>query len=382
MATTYIAEASIDERGQISHGSAGDQTGKEVHVNNWYSGGWTVLIRYKDSKIATLAAAVAKGLADSHLVGYDQSERSSLRTALSRVSWDADMYVKLGIKSETDCSAFVTTCFACLLTNLRGIRLPTTTDIAGELASHGFSTSRDSKYLTSPNNLIPGDILVNEGTHAVIVIDGPGNPSSLPADGNEDGVPTVDPKSLIDATAITAYIASPSYKTVDIDYKKLVKSGVVGVMFYGGSYFNDNHEVKKRYNPANLSKQVAGANKAKMPYGLHVKVRARTVEEARAECNSLYYVISNYPPELGLWLELELVKNKSKNNKIIETYYKYIYQWGLKDKCGFYVTRQQLSYISWDKFYDDFLLWLISPVNNIKDVDGQLLDPEFFMLDK
>ena len=211
---------------------------------------------------------------------------------------------------------------------------------------------------------------------------GEGNGGGSDEDGNEDGIPTVDPKSLIDATAITPYIASPSYKTVDIDYKRLVKSGVVGVMFYGGSYFNDNHEVKKRYNPANLSKQVAGANKAKMPYGLHVKVRARTVKEARAECNSLYYVISNYPPELGLWLELELVKNKSKNNKIIETYYNYIYQWGLKDKCGFYVTRQQLSYISWDKFYDDFLLWLISPVKDIKDVDGQLLDPEFFMLDK
>ena len=36
-----IVEASIDERGQISGGQSGDQTGNEIHIRNVYSFPWT-----------------------------------------------------------------------------------------------------------------------------------------------------------------------------------------------------------------------------------------------------------------------------------------------------------------------------------------------------
>ena len=41
----YIGSARIDERGKISGGAAGDQTGKEVSYQTWYlhSKGWVVL---------------------------------------------------------------------------------------------------------------------------------------------------------------------------------------------------------------------------------------------------------------------------------------------------------------------------------------------------
>ena len=47
-----IGHASIDERGKINSGTAGDQTGKEVCTRNWYAGGWTVLLRPKSSTTA------------------------------------------------------------------------------------------------------------------------------------------------------------------------------------------------------------------------------------------------------------------------------------------------------------------------------------------
>ena len=48
-----IGHASIDENGKAHGGQAGDQTGKEVCIRNWYlnSKGWDVL-RAKDAAVA------------------------------------------------------------------------------------------------------------------------------------------------------------------------------------------------------------------------------------------------------------------------------------------------------------------------------------------
>ena len=40
-----IGHSSIDENGKISGGSLGDQNGREVRLDRWWNGGWTLLLR-------------------------------------------------------------------------------------------------------------------------------------------------------------------------------------------------------------------------------------------------------------------------------------------------------------------------------------------------
>ena len=127
----------------------------------------------------------------------------------------------------------------------------------------------------------------------------------------------------------------------------------------------------------NLGKLVKDCNSAGLPWALYVNVRAQTLIEADAECRALYYVISRYSPTLGLWLSLQGNTNQETTDRVLTVYYKYIDQWGLKARCGLYITPQQLSKISWGKFQDRFYLWLIDPMD-VSKVDDELLQPEMF----
>lgn len=193
---------------------------------------------------------------------------------------------------------------------------------------------------------------------------------------------TVDPRSIINTSAITPYVATLSPGNKDVSYDKLKSLGVVGVMLYGGSLYDSTHMKRKYYVSSTLSDQVSKADKADMPYALYVDVRSRSRAEAEQECEELYYVISKFPPELGLWLKLNFTKSRYTNNKILEVYRDNLEEWGLKDKIGLYVTRKQLSTVNWDNFYEDFWLWIVDHVSNISNVKDKLLEPEFFMLNK
>ena len=52
-----IGHASIDENGKANSGTAGDQTGKEVVIRDWYSQPWNVLLRPKRAELAEKSAA-------------------------------------------------------------------------------------------------------------------------------------------------------------------------------------------------------------------------------------------------------------------------------------------------------------------------------------
>lgn len=189
----------------------------------------------------------------------------------------------------------------------------------------------------------------------------------------------IDPTALVDSSKLTPYIATLDSKVTQVDYTKLKLLGVVGVMIHGGSYYDTMHNVRHYYRSDNIKTQVADADKHDMPYGLYVDVRARSEAEATLECRQLWYIVSKYPPKLGVWLRIETRANIDTNNKILEVYESHFVKWGLKDKFGLYITRSQLSSISWNKFYDRYLLWLVDPISTTAEIDG-LLDPEFFML--
>lgn len=240
----------------------------------------------------------------------------------------------------------------------------------------------------------PGPYLLSKHSHIMIEVNKllkvPYNESDLKVPGSpvSSSNPSnaaynyVDPVSLVDTTKITPYIATLDDKVIKVDYDKLKATGVVGVMLHGGSYYDTMHRVRKLYRADNIKEQVKEAEASEMPYALYVDVRAKSVEEAKLECNQLWYLISKYPPKLGLWLRLHSISSKAMMTRILKEYYDHFIKWGMKGQCGLYITRKQLGEIDWETLYDDYSLWLIDPVSSMVDVDNTLLTPEFFMIEE
>lgn len=105
-----IGSARIDENGNISHGKAGDQTGREVATEDFYqhSKGWIVL-RAKSSTVAKKLAKAMKAACANDNIGYSQSDRNSLYNVASKVSFNLS---KVTTKCNCDCSSLVRVCLA------------------------------------------------------------------------------------------------------------------------------------------------------------------------------------------------------------------------------------------------------------------------------
>ncbi len=184
-----IGSARIDERGKISGGKAGDQTGKEVSTQNWYkhSKGWRVL-RAKDPAMRPYIAKAVEEACASSLIGYDQNQRSSLYNAIKGNGFDIGTLVKA---VETDCSALVRVCasYACAQTG-KSIVIADfyTANQASRLLATGlFEELKGSKYTDQSAYLCRGDVLVTKtkGHTVVVLTDG---------DKAEDTTPEADYK--------------------------------------------------------------------------------------------------------------------------------------------------------------------------------------------
>ena len=102
-----IGHASCDEYSRASGGNAGDQTGREVCVRDWYNGNWNVVLRPKFSDVAEKMAVFCEAVCANPKVGYDQNQRNTLRAAAMAAGWDG---AKIATACETDCSAFMSVC--------------------------------------------------------------------------------------------------------------------------------------------------------------------------------------------------------------------------------------------------------------------------------
>lgn len=168
----YIVHSSISENGTNGwdgKAKAGDQTGKEVCTRTWYNKPWDMVLRYPDITISAQARDIAIKLANSNLVGYDQSQRNTLYKELEKNKWDVDKYIKSGIKTESDCSSFVYTVYCCVLPKLRGeSNAPRTATMKSFMISKGFKCYTASDYTSSTNKLVKGDLLNKAGSHVVM----------------------------------------------------------------------------------------------------------------------------------------------------------------------------------------------------------------------
>lgn len=179
-----IGHASIDERGKISGGVAGDQNGKEVCIRDWWSKPWTHVIRFKTPLMRVKVADCMIKACNNRALGYDQSQRNTLLNACRNFGYDPS---KVTIPCETDCSALVTLC--CLYAGIQEKSLvvngnsATTSVLRKRLQATGaVDVFTGKEYTTRSDKLMRGDILLSEGHHVAIVVDVPQKTSASPTE--------------------------------------------------------------------------------------------------------------------------------------------------------------------------------------------------------
>lgn len=164
-----VGSARADERGKISGGTAGDQTGREVSTQSYYkhSKGWHVL-RAKDPEKGNKIAKAMKAACDNRHIGYDQMNRNTLYNAVKDKGFNP---AKATSNVETDCSALVRVCV-----NYAGIKVGdmNTSSLRSTLLATGQFEDVTSKVNTSSGSgLCNGDVLVTKTKgHTVVVVSG------------------------------------------------------------------------------------------------------------------------------------------------------------------------------------------------------------------
>ena len=99
-----ISNCGHDENNRYSGGKAGDQTGTEWQVINWYNRPWKCVLRHPDAKVRKMIASMAKAAAVNNKIGYDQSERYTFWEHLKASNYDP---AQITIACEADCSSGV-----------------------------------------------------------------------------------------------------------------------------------------------------------------------------------------------------------------------------------------------------------------------------------
>lgn len=165
--TVKIGHAHSDENSKATGGKAGDQTGKEVLIQNWYlrEKGWSVVFRAKDNATAEKIAKAVEQACTNDNIGYDQRQRTTLYKCAESYNWNLS---KITEKCECDCSSLVAVCV-----NAAGI--PVSKDMyTGNQrtvlqGTDKFEVLTAKKYLTRPDYLKRGDILLGPGHTAIVL---------------------------------------------------------------------------------------------------------------------------------------------------------------------------------------------------------------------
>ena len=172
--TIMISNCGHDESGTYTGGAAGDQTGGEYAVINWYNRPWNCVLRYPDPAVGLKLAETARAAANNANIGYDQGQRLTYYTQLKAVGWKPGA---IKTPCEADCSSstaanIIAAGYLLGISKLQTISPSLTTrSLRAALRAVGFVLLTDSKYLTSDAYLLPGDILLYDGHHVAVNLD-------------------------------------------------------------------------------------------------------------------------------------------------------------------------------------------------------------------
>lgn len=168
--THYISNSGGDERGGIKGGKSGDQNGREWQLKAWYKRPWNYILRWPDPDVGTLIAQLAIDAALNNKIGYDQYQRDTFWLECKKVGY---FPAKITTACEGDCTAGVNGVVHCAgyLLSIKALQnIPATGIRSSNMLSYyqkaGFKVLTASKYLSSGNYLLPGDILLYKNHHA------------------------------------------------------------------------------------------------------------------------------------------------------------------------------------------------------------------------
>ncbi len=175
-----ISNSGSDSRGKYSGDTAGDQTGKEWYIRSWYNRPWNCILRYPDETARKKIAELSIKAANNNKIGYDQNERDTYWTQLQKAGYDPS---KITVACEADCSAGVCANVKAVghllgIASLQNLSATYTGNMRSGFKAAGFQVLTDSKYLTSENYLVAGDVLLNDQCHTAVEV-GSGTLASL-----------------------------------------------------------------------------------------------------------------------------------------------------------------------------------------------------------
>ena len=188
-----ISNCGHDENGRYAGGQAGDQTGTEYQIINWYNRPWLCVLRFEDQEVAALIAEMATQAANNNMIGYDQgtvgnsNDRYTFWEQLVANGYDPS---KIKKPCETDCSQSTASIVKAVGYRLNKPKLKTvsiyltTYNMRSAFKTAGAMVLTDSKYLASGACLKPGDILLNDNHHVAIVVSGDASSNATPAKKN------------------------------------------------------------------------------------------------------------------------------------------------------------------------------------------------------
>lgn len=163
-----ISNCGHDENNRYSGGKAGDQTGGEWAIISWYNRPWNYVLRHPNTKVREEIALLAERAARNNLIGYDQNQRTTYWKHLAASNYDP---AQITVACEADCSSGVAANVKAAgyrldITALKNVSKDCYTgNLRAALKAAGFEVLTASKYLTSPDYLLRGDILLYEGHH-------------------------------------------------------------------------------------------------------------------------------------------------------------------------------------------------------------------------
>lgn len=163
----YISNCGSDENGRINGGADGDQTGGEWNLIPWYPRPWNCVLRHPDPKVRELHEKMAEAAAKNNKIGYDQYQRDTFGVQLKAAGDDPS---KITVKCETDCSKGIIDITKAIgrklnKAELKNISATYTGNMRAAYKAAGYEVLTASKYLNSPEYLLPGDILLNDEVH-------------------------------------------------------------------------------------------------------------------------------------------------------------------------------------------------------------------------
>lgn len=235
-----ISNCGHDENGGYAGGKAGDQTGTEYQIMNWYSRPWLCVLRFEDKTIADMIADMATKAAQNDHVGYDQgtvgndNDRYTFWQQLKANGYDP---AKIKEDCESDCSASTAAIvkgagYRLGIEALQNVSIYLTTyDMRQALKNAGAKVLTDFKYLRSGDYIRAGDILLNDDHHVAIAVT-----SGVKAESSETTTSDAEKKQNT-----VAYVArftkdcecySAAGKTQAKMFPVIKKNAVVDVMKY------------------------------------------------------------------------------------------------------------------------------------------------------